>query len=425
MANAQEIRARVVNLFRNLEGAPKSCRDLQIINKYGAINMSGHKNRTPGSIGCENLLRLAVSAALLTLTACGGGSGTGESDENWLDLSNLQGNEPQIGAATDNSLIVETDVAETIAGDSITVAVLSNDSFNAAQRMRIVGEPENGTVELLSTGELKYTANADFEGSDSVDYVLVDSTGNEAVGTLYLSVLCSTCELAPSLATHAPGGEPYCVVDTSDPDGDGFGWENEASCAVRGADNGGGLAAKADSFDVAAGSVRTVSPLRNDSITDRSTVEFQIDSQPAAGELLAVEAGLLVYSAPADFTGTDQVMYSITDASGNSSSASIDFNVACEGCIDYKALRLSWPANPEGEQIDGYRVFFGPDENTHTASLLSEVSASSFADGGPSVVYDLAADLNISNQEGGCFRIQAYRGAEVSEQSEPACFTKG
>lgn len=385
--------------------------------------MSGHKNRTPGSIGRENLLRLAVSAALLTLTACGGGGG--DSEENWLDLSNLQGNEPLIGAATDNSLIVETDVAETTAGNPITVAVLNNDSFNVAERMRIVGEPENGTVELLPTGELQYTANVDFEGSDSVDYVLVDAAGNEATGTLYLSVLCSTCEIAPVAATHAPGGEPYCEVDVSDPDGDGFGWENDASCAVRGPNDGGVLAAKADSFDVVAGAVRTVSPLRNDSIADRANVEFRLDTQPTAGSLLAAEAGVLVYAAPADYTGTDQIMYSITDASGNSSSASIDFNVTCEGCIDYAALRLSWPANPEGEAIDGYRVFFGPDENTHTASLLSEVSAASFAAEGPSVVYDLAADLNVANQEGGCFRVQAYRGAEVSEKSEPACFTKG
>lgn len=386
--------------------------------------MSGHKNRTPGSIGCENLLRLAVSAALLTLTACGGGGG--DSDENWLDLSNLQGNEPQIGAATDGSLSVETDVAETTAGSTVTVAVLSNDSFNTAERMRIVGSPENGTVELLPTGELQYTANIDFEGSDSVDYVLVDTAGNEATGTLYLSVLCATCDIAPPVAaTHTSAGEPYCVTDTSDPDGDGFGWENEASCAVRGADNGGGLAAKADSFDVVAGSVETVSPLRNDSISDRASVQFQVDTQPTAGSLLAVEAGLMVYSAPADYTGTDQVVYSITDAAGNSSSASIDFNVTCDGCVDYQALRLSWPSNPEAEAIDGYRIFFGPDENTHTASLLSELSASEFSDDGPSVVYDLAADLNVANQEGGCFRVQAYRGAEVSEKSEPACFTKG
>ena len=70
------------------------------------------------------------------------------------------------------------------------------------------------------------------------------------------------------------------------------------------------------------------------------------------------------------------------------------------------------------------RVFFGPDENTHTASLLSELSAAAVSDEGPSVVYELAGDLNIANQEGGCFRIQAYRGSEVSEKSEPACFTK-
>ena len=389
--------------------------------------MNGQKNRRPRSIGRENLLRLAVSAALLTLTACGGGSGSGEdSNADWVDLSNLQGNEPQVGAAATGSLIVETDVAETTAGDPVTVAVLSNDNFNAADRIRISRGPENGVVEILPNGEIQYTANVDFEGSDSLEYELVDAAGNEATGTLYLSVLCSTCDIAPTMsAAHAPGGEPYCLVDVDDPDGDGFGWENETSCAIRGPDDGGEFAAKADSFDVAAGSVQTVSPLRNDSIPDRGNVRFELDSRPTAGSLLAVEAGLLVYSAPSDFTGTDQIMYSITDAAGNSSSASIDFNVACEGCIDYQALRLSWPANPEGEDIDGYRIFFGPDENTHTASLLGELAASAVSDGRPSVVYDLARDLNVTNSEGGCFRVQAYRGAEVSEKSEATCFTRG
>jgi len=351
--------------------------------------MSGHKNRRPGTIGRENLLRLAVSTALLTLTACGGGSG----GEEWLNLSNLQGSEPEIGAAIDGSLdgslAAELDIAETTAGESITVAVLSNDNLNTAQRMRLAGTPENGTVELLPTGELRYTADEGFEGSDSVDYIIADAQGNEVTATLHLSVLCSACDIAPAS-------------------------ENDVE-----------LTANPDSFDVVSGEVRTVSPLTNDSIADKANIQFSLDSEPSAGKLLAAQAGVLVYNAPDNYTGSDQIVYRITDAEGNSSSASIDFNVTCEVCLNHDALRLSWPANPEAEAVDGYRVFFGPDENSHTASLLDELPSASVSDDGPSAIYSLAADLNIENQEGGCFTIEAYRGAEVSERSEPACFTRG
>ncbi|MFC6017400.1 carbohydrate-binding domain-containing protein [Plantactinospora solaniradicis] len=48
---------------------------------------------------------------------------------------------------------------------------------------------------------------------------------------------------SPASAEPAPNGYPYCVNGSStDPDGDGWGWENNQSCVVRGgpADTGGG-----------------------------------------------------------------------------------------------------------------------------------------------------------------------------------------
>jgi hypothetical protein len=50
--------------------------------------------------------------------------------------------------------------------------------------------------------------------------------------------------LAPAAgAETAPNGYPYCVNGTAgDPDGDGWGWENNRSCVVHGsgADSSGG-----------------------------------------------------------------------------------------------------------------------------------------------------------------------------------------
>ncbi len=388
--------------------------------------MNGRMIRTYGSNGRENLTRLAVSAALLTLTACGGGGGS--DDTTSLDLSNLQDVPPAFGAALDGNVEAATDVAETAAGSSISVGILNNDSIPAGTKLQLVGQPANGTAELSATGELNYTANSDFEGTDSVEYILVTADGSESRGKLYIAVACADClpNSGTPVATTNSNGEPYCLDPNSDPDGDGYGWENNKSCVLPAIGAAlPGLAAIADSVTLTAGTTTAVSAMRNDSIPDRSSVKFSIDAQPGAGIIEAAEAGVVVYTAPANFEGTDSLVYSLTDASGNTSVANIDFNVECPLCSTLEGLRLSWPANPSNENVEGYRVFFGPDENAHTSSMLTEFKASDFTGSAPNAVYDFANDLNVSGTEGGCFRVTAVRGGEESEPSDPICFTLG
>ena len=386
--------------------------------------MDFRKIRTHGSNGCENLTKLAVSTALLALTACGGG-GSGE-DEASLDLSNLQEIPPSIGAATDGNIDAATDVAETAAGQAITVGILNNDNIPAGAQFQLIGQPANGTAELLSSGEVRYTADSDFEGTDSVDYILVGADGTQSEGTLYIAVACADCLLeAPAqvVATEDSDGNPYCKSDDADPDGDGWGWENDQSCVPFIGAAVPALAAKSDSVSLIAGSTTAVSALRNDTIADRSSVTFAIDVQPSSGVIEAAEAGVVVYTAPDDFEGTDSLVYSLTDADGNTSVANIEFNVDCPFCEVFEGLRLSWPANPASENVESYRVFFGPDENTHTSTMLTEVDAADFTGSAPNAVYDLAGDLNIQGGDGGCFRVTAVRGSEESEPSNPVCFT--
>ena len=388
--------------------------------------MNGRKIRTQGSKGRENLTRLAVSAALLTLTACGGGGNS--EDDAAVDLSNLQDLPPSIGAATDGTLTAATDVAETAAGDTVSVSILSNDIVSQGVQLQLLGQPANGFAELLDNGELLYTADADFEGTDSVDYILVAADGTQSTGTVYIAVACADCLISgsPVLATSDPNGTPYCANDNSDPDGDGYGWEGNESCTVPPVGAAlPKLEARSDSVTLTAGTSTAVSAMLNDSIADRDTVEFSIDTHPQNGVIEAADSGVVVYTAPDSFQGTDTLLYSLTDLDGNSSVANIEFNVICPSCVSYEGLRLSWPANPAGEDVEGYKVFFGPDENFFTSDELIQVQASDFTGSAPNTVFDLANDLNISGSEGGCFRVTAVRGSEESEPSAPICFTLG
>lgn len=395
--------------------------------------MNGRMIRTNGSNGRENLTRLAVTAAILTLTACGGGGGGGSTDpdsEAKLDLSNLQEVPLEIGAASDGEVVAAADVAETEAGSPITVGILSNDSIPAGAQFQLVGQPANGSATLLENGEVEYIADADFEGTDTVDYVLVAADGTQSKGTLYIAVACADCLIEKSTPvadlTPDPSGNPYCVGEDADPDGDGYGWENHRSCVIPpiGAALP-GLAAKSDSVTLLAGTTTAVSALRNDTFADRSSTQFAIDVQPGEGVIEAESAGVVVYRAPENFTGTDSLVYSLTDNDGNTSVANIDFTVQCPDCTSYAGLRLSWPSNPASENVEGYKVFFGPDENVHTSTVLTEFQASDFTGSAPNAVYDLANDLNISGNEGGCFRVTAVRGSEESEPSEAICFNLG
>ena len=145
--------------------------------------------RKKGFKGCEKVSAVVVAVALLALTACEGGS-----DNATLNLENLQEIEPSFGAATDTDINAAIDTADVLAGNIANIGILSNDIIPEGAKIQLEGQPKNGTAILLNNGEIQYEANRDYEGTDSVSYMLVAADGTRSTSTLYISVACPNCQ---------------------------------------------------------------------------------------------------------------------------------------------------------------------------------------------------------------------------------------
>jgi len=103
----------------------------------------------------------------LILVACGGG-GAGSSDDG--------------GGSTNTAPSVSDDSASVDENSSVKVDVLANDSDDDgrldASTVTVTSGPSNGTTSVdSSTGEITYTPDTDFTGSDSFDYTVDDDRG--------------------------------------------------------------------------------------------------------------------------------------------------------------------------------------------------------------------------------------------------------
>ena len=74
------------------------------------------------------------------------------------------------------------DIASTVEDREVEFAVVNNDTDTedgtvSASTITIVNQPANGTALLNSSGTISYTPNANFNGEDSLEYTVRDSSG--------------------------------------------------------------------------------------------------------------------------------------------------------------------------------------------------------------------------------------------------------
>ena len=81
------------------------------------------------------------------------------------------------------------DTAEVNQGDSVTIDVLANDIDGPGLGLTIVSVEGsgNGSVEIVD-GQLVYTPNFGFFGTENLIYTIADADGTEASGTVTIEV---------------------------------------------------------------------------------------------------------------------------------------------------------------------------------------------------------------------------------------------
>jgi hypothetical protein len=182
----------------------------------------------------------------------------------------------------------EDDSATTNGVEPATIEVLANDSDGDGTILTVksVSQPQNGTVTNNEDGTVTYIANEGFLGIDTFTYTISDEDGAEDTATVTITV-------EEPLAANNP---PIAVDDI---------------------------------YIMPINGNVTFNPLENDSDPDGDEISLvSVDTAGLNGTLTVNPDGSMHYKAPISFIGDDYFTYTITDASGATSTATVRLCVA-------------------------------------------------------------------------------------------------
>jgi hypothetical protein len=208
--------------------------------------------------------------------------------------------------------LARPDSATVLEDSSVEVLVLANDTEPDGDPMTVVatGAATHGTVVQLAGGVLRYTPRTDYHGADSFTYRVADDEYGKTWGTV-------------------------SVVITPQPDAP---------------------VARPDVLSAVAGGTFTLRPLVNDSDADGDAISLQSVAAPTHGTASAGPDGLVTYTAPAAFSGTDTFTYVVVDAAGLTATGTVAVNVV--GTTSFGELKSLLNAAPEGSWIKLNRNLF-------------------------------------------------------------------
>ena len=203
------------------------------------------------------------------------------SDGSTLSFSQIETilTDPQNSApnAQDDTVSVDED-------SSVSINVLANDTDPDGDTLTIsnVSDPANGTATIVG-GQIVYTPDPDFHGTDTITYTVTDPSGLTDTATVTVTV-------------NPVNDAPVAADDAATTDED---------AAV------------------------TIDVLGNDTDVDGDTLTIQSVGTPANGTA-AIVGGKIVYTPNANFNGTDTFSYTVSDGNGGTDTATVTVTVGEE-----------------------------------------------------------------------------------------------
>ena len=278
-------------------------------------------------------------------------------------------------AAGDNSLITEDIPA--------ILNLLGNDTDVDGDALTItaLGSAAHGTVVLSSGGQVFYTPEANYNGSDSFTYTISDGNGGTSTATVNLTIMAvndgpQIVSASFNTAENAANGSVVGQVSASDVDGDTLTYSitggnddgvfaiDAATGQITIADNSNldfetttaydlkvtasdGTAsaettvsigvsdisetiapvANDDQGDVTEDKSITLNLLKNDTDGDGGKATITSLGAPEHGTVEQNGKGTVTYTPDANYNGSDSFTYTISDGNGGTSTATVTLNV--------------------------------------------------------------------------------------------------
>gem|GEM_PF-1268054 len=195
------------------------------------------------------------------------------------------------------------DIATINEDATVYFSVVANDNFGSdgasSTDITVATNPTNGTASVNDNGTannptddyITYTPNANFNGTDVFTYTIMDATGDASTATVNVTI-------------NAVNDLPLAVNDNANVNEDA-----SASINVLINDDFGGDGANVGSITIAINATNGIA-----SVDDNGTPNNPIDDK-------------INYTPTADYNGLDAFTYSITDADGDVSSATVNVTV--------------------------------------------------------------------------------------------------